>query len=127
MKRLILSTLALSTCTLSIAATPPTFSTGRLSDEVKTLSSDAFEGRGPATPAETRTIDYVVAQMKAAGVQPGGDIVDGKRSWTQAVPLLRSAIVGTPTLTLVIDGKLQPLTQGGQIAVRAPTNGSSSA
>jgi Zn-dependent M28 family amino/carboxypeptidase len=125
-KRLILSSLALSTCTLAMAATPPTFSTQRLSAEVKTLSSDAFEGRGPATPAETRTIDYVVAQMKAAGVQPGGDIVDGKRSWTQAVPLLRSAIVGTPALTLTIDGKPQTLTQGEQIAVRAPTNGSNS-
>jgi len=123
-KRLILSTLALSTCTLASAATPPTFSTQRLSAEVKALSSDAFEGRGPATPAETRTIDYVVAQMKAAGVQPGGDLVDGKRRWTQAVPLLRSAIVGTPALTLTIDGKPQALTQGEQIAVRAPTNGS---
>ncbi|HXD37369.1 MAG TPA: peptidase M20, partial [Rhodanobacter sp.] len=126
MKRLILSTLALSTCTLAIAAAPPTFSTKRLSAEVKTLSSDAFEGRGPATPAEARTIDYVVTQMKAAGVQPGGDIVDGKRTWTQAVPLLRSAIVGTPALTLAIDGKPQTLTQGEQIAVRAPTNGSNS-
>ena len=61
------------------------------------LSSDEFEGRGPATAGETKTVDYVVAQMKAAGLQPGGDLKDGKRAWTQAVPLARSEIKGTPT------------------------------
>ena len=66
-------------------------------DEVKTLSSDAFEGRGPATAGETKTIDYVVGQMKEAGLKPGGDLKDGKRLWTQAVPLLRAEIVGTPS------------------------------
>ena len=29
----------------------------RLSAHVKVLSSDAFEGRGPATPAEVKTLD----------------------------------------------------------------------
>ena len=52
----------------------PTFDPHRLSQEVRTLSSDAFEGRGPATPGETKTVDYVVAQFKAAGLQPGGAI-----------------------------------------------------
>ena len=91
MKRLLLSALIIAACpALQAANTPtsgPTFSTDRLSAEVKMLSSDAFEGRGPATPAEAKTIDYVAAQMKAAGLQPGGDLKDGKRSWTQAVPL----------------------------------------
>jgi Zn-dependent M28 family amino/carboxypeptidase len=128
LKRLILSTLALAISTAVMAATvnAPTFDPHRLSDEVKTLSSDAFEGRGPATPAETKTIDYVVAQMKAAGLQPGGDLVNGKRAWTQAVPLLRTEIVGTPTLSLSIDGKSQSLAQGNEIAVRAPMDGSTS-
>ena len=127
MKRLILSTLALAiSTTLFAAATVPTFDPHRLSDEVKTLSSDAFEGRGPATPAETKTIDYVVAQMKAAGLQPGGDLANGKRAWTQAVPLLRTEIIGAPTLTLSVDGKTQSLTQGNEIALRAPMDGSTS-
>ncbi len=124
-KRLLLCALIMAACPLALAAsTKPTFSTERLSAEVKTLSSDAFEGRGPATPAETKTIDYVVAQMKAAGLQPGGDLKDGKRAWTQAVPLRRSAIVGTPTLMLSHDGKHEPLTQGEQISLRAPMDGS---
>ena len=58
----------------------PTFDTKRLSEEVKTLSSDEFQGRGPATEGETKTIDYLIAQFKAAGVQPGGD----QRSCTAA-------------------------------------------
>jgi len=122
-KRLLLSTLIMSACSFAQAADTPTFSTERLSAEVKTLSSDAFEGRGPATPAEARTIDYVVEQMKAAGLQPGGDLKDGERSWTQAVPLRRSQITGTPTFTLKLGDQDKSLTQGEQIAIRAPMNG----
>ena len=116
----------MSACAAAQATDAPTFSPERLSADVKTLSSDAFEGRGPATPAEAKTIDYVVAQMKAAGLQPGGDLKDGKRSWTQAVPLLRSEIVGAPKLTLALGDKHEALTQGEQIAVRAPMDGSTS-
>jgi len=124
-KRLLLYTLLVAACPVALAAgTLPTFNTGRLSAEVKTLSSDAFEGRGPATPAETKTIDYMVTQMKAAGLQPGGDLKDGKRAWTQAVPLRRSQIIGTPALTLDLDGKSEALSQGEQMAIRAPMDGS---
>jgi len=128
LKRLILSTLtlAVSTALMAAAVPSPTFDPHRLSEEDKVLSSDAFEGRGPATPAETKTIDYVVSQMKAAGLQPGGDLSNGKRAWTQAVPLLRTEIIGTPALSLSIDGKAQSLTQGNEIAVRAPMDGSTS-
>jgi Zn-dependent M28 family amino/carboxypeptidase len=126
MKQLLLSVLIIATCASARAADTPSFSTQRLSNEVKTLSSDAFEGRGPATPAEAKTIDYVVAQMKEAGLQPGGDLKDGKRSWTQAVPLLRSEIIGKPTLSLKLGDTTESLTQGMQIAVRSPMDGSTS-
>jgi len=95
----------------------------RLSQDVKILSSDEFEGRGPATAGETKTIDYVVGQMKAAGLQPGGDLKDGKREWTQAVPLARAEIKGT-TVAVTVKGKTQALTQGDQIAIRAAQDGS---
>lgn len=77
--RLILAAALLGACGIAAAAPVPTFSTASLSSEVKTLSSDAFEGRGPATPAEQRTIACIVRQFEAAGVQPGGDLKDGKR------------------------------------------------
>ena len=116
--------LSLSAALPAMAAKAPTFDPQRLSQDVKTLSSDEFEGRGPATEGETKTIDYVVAQLKAAGVQPGGDLKDGKREWTQAVPLARAEITGTPSLAVNVKGKAQPLTQGEQIAVRAAQDGS---
>ncbi|MBV8158498.1 MAG: peptidase M20, partial [Dyella sp.] len=124
MKRLALSLLALSVSSALFAATAPTIDPHRLSDDVKTLSSDAFEGRGPATAGEKKTIDYVVSQFKAAGVQPGGDLKNGKREWTQAVPLLQSDIAGTPSLSFTVNGKTENLTQGKEIAVRAALDGS---
>jgi hypothetical protein len=108
------------------AADAPTFDPQRLSAIVKTLSSDEFEGRGPATAGETKTVAYVIEQMKAAGLQPGGDLKDGQRAWTQAVPLLRTEITGAPEISIASGGKSQALVQGEQIAVRAAMDGSTS-
>ncbi|MGV8932493.1 MAG: M28 family metallopeptidase [Luteimonas sp.] len=119
-------TLALSPAFAANPANAPTFDPQRLSDTVKTLSSDAFEGRGPATAGETKTVAYVIEQMQAAGLQPGGDLKDGKRGWTQAVPLLRAQISGVPQLSMSIGGKTQALTQGDQVAIRAAMDGSKS-
>ncbi len=107
------------------AQTAPTatFDTARLSQHVQTLGSDAFEGRAPATAGETKTIAYLADQFAKAGLQPGGDLKDGKRLWTQAVPLLRSEFTAAPHISLNLAGKAMPLTQGEQISVRAPTNG----
>ncbi|MEO8748706.1 MAG: M28 family metallopeptidase, partial [Rhodanobacter sp.] len=116
----------ISAGSLALAGTVPTFSPQRLSSEVKTLSSDAFEVRGPATPAEAMTVNYIVTQMRATGLQPGGDLTDGKRSWTQAVPLLQSDIAGTPTFSVTEKGRLLSLAQGKEIARRAPMDGSRS-
>jgi len=117
--------LALLFAALPAAALAQTanFDPARLSHHVQILASDAYEGRAPATRAETKTIDYIVSQFQAAGVQPGGQVRDGKRSWTQDVPLLHTAFVGTPTITLTSDGQAMPLTQGDQIALRAPLTG----
>src|SRR3954463_990007 len=92
--------------TLGLAAAPlpaapvSTFSPQRLSAVDKFISSDAFEGRGPATRAETKTIDYIAGQFRAAGLQPAGNMVNGKRTWFQNVPLLRSEITGNPGFAL---------------------------
>jgi Zn-dependent M28 family amino/carboxypeptidase len=125
MRRLLASTIALIFPLFAHAADAPEFDATRLSDEVRTLSSDAYEGRGPATAGETKTLDYVIGEMKAAGLQPGGDLKEGKRLWTQAVPLLRAQIEGTPKLSFTVKGSPEALTQGDQIAVRAAMDGSS--
>jgi Zn-dependent M28 family amino/carboxypeptidase len=115
--------LALTGVATAVSAEPSSFDTARLSDHVKTLGSDAFEGRAPATRAEQKTVDYLIAQFKEAGLQPGGAVVNGKRSWTQPVPLLKSDIVGTPQLTLQSEDTITSLVQGTDIAVRSPMNG----
>jgi Zn-dependent M28 family amino/carboxypeptidase len=125
-QRLALTLLAFSIVSAVYAADAPTIDPQRLSSDVKTLSSDAFEGRGPDTAGETKTIDFVVSQFKAEGIQPGGDLKNGKREWTQAVPLLRTEIVGTPQLSFNLAGKTQALSQGEQISLRAPLDGSKS-
>jgi Zn-dependent M28 family amino/carboxypeptidase len=99
------------------------FDPQRLSQHVKVISSDEFEGRGPNTPGETKTVNYLIEQFKAAGLKPGGDLVKGTRSWTQDVPLGRFEIKGPVTLTLN-DGKTsQSFAQGEQMAVRAAMTG----
>jgi len=105
------------------AASTGAFSPQRLSEVDKTISSDAFQGRGTASAIEPTVITYIADEFKAAGVQPGGDIVNGKRGWFQAVPLLESQIAGTPEISLSENGTVVPLRQGPDIAVLAPLNG----
>ena len=128
MKRLIAAAVVCSLSSLALAgpSSAPTFDAKRMSDEDKVLSSDAFEGRGPDTPGETKTVDYVTKQMQEAGLKPGGDLHEGKRSWTQAVPLTRAEIDGTPSLSVTEAGTHRTLTQGEEISVRAAIDGSKS-
>ena len=91
----------------------------RLSAHVKTLASDAFEGRAPASAGEQKTVAYLVEQFNAAGIQPGGDLKNGKREWTQDVPLARFNIEGPIALTVTAGKKQRSLMQGKDLAVRA--------
>ena len=122
MRRLSCLLLAVSSVAAIAATAPatPDFSAARVSDDIRVLASDAFEGRGPATPGEEKATAYIVGQMQAAGLQPGGDAAGGTRRWTQDVPLLRSEISGIPQVS--VGG--QALTQGTEIAIRAPLDGS---
>jgi len=79
----------------------------RMSAIVKELASEAYQGRAPATSGEDRTIAYLVAQVKALGLEPAGD--DG--GWTQKVPLIRTK-VGSGTISADV-----PWTQGRQVYV----------
>jgi Zn-dependent M28 family amino/carboxypeptidase len=59
------------------------------------LSSDAFEGRAPATRGEERTVAYLVEQFKAMGLKPGAS--DG--TYVQSVPLVGIAPAPSAVLT----------------------------
>ena len=95
----------------------------RLANHIQVLSSDAFEGRGPATPGEIKTVRYMTEQFIAAGLKPGGDLKSGRRAWTQDVPLARFEIKGPVAISVQANGQSQAWTQGEQIAVRATQTG----
>jgi Zn-dependent M28 family amino/carboxypeptidase len=121
MKVIAMSVLSCAIATSAFAA--PEFDAKRMSNDVKILSSDAFEGRGPNTAGEIKAIDYIIGQLKKAGVQPGGELKDGKRLWTQAVPLGRFEIEGPVEANILVNGEVMPLVQSEQIAIRASMNG----
>ena len=105
------------------AASMGSFSPQRLAEVDKTISADDFQGRGVNTPAERKTVNYIIDQFRSAGLQPGGDLVNGKRRWTQDVPLLQTELTGDPIVTVQTPGAAMRLTQGNEIAVRSPQNG----
>ncbi|WP_022971805.1 M28 family metallopeptidase [Xanthomonas maliensis] len=86
-----------------------------LSRHVQLLASDAFEGRAPASAGEQRTVDYLVEQFKASGLQPGGN----NGSWTQAVPLVRAQVDGPVQASLQIGGQRQPLVNGTDVTLQS--------
>ena len=119
MKRLLLATALIAVPMLAHAADAPNIDPARLSAHIKVLSSDEFEGRGPATAGETKSVDYIVGQMKAIGLEPAGDLKDGTRAWTQDVPLGKFDIKGPVDARFTVGGQAVPLAQGEQIAIRA--------
>jgi Zn-dependent M28 family amino/carboxypeptidase len=112
---LLLTACASSTEQTAAPAAPVQISPERLAAHVRVLASDEFEGRGPGTAGETKTVAYLSQQFAEAGLQPGGR----NGSWTQDVPLLQSDIVGQPTAAFSVGGQRQALSQGEQIAIRA--------
>ena len=96
--------------TYASAAPSGGVSPARLTADVKVLASPAFEGRAPGTPGEAKTVAWLVARLKAIGLQPGGR----GGSWTQAVPLVRTQI-GAGTLSVSGPDGAVPLVQGRDI------------
>ena len=128
MKQLLLSAVAVCALTAPAFAAPVSapavkFDTALLSEHIKVLSSDAFEGRGPATPGEVKSVAYITKEFKEAGLQPGGDKTKAGRAWTQSVPLAEFNIKGPVAFNVTAGGKTQAWKQGQEIAIRAPQTG----
>lgn len=71
----------------------------QLTEHIKTLASDEFEGRAPSSKGEKLTLDYLTKQLSAVGFKPGnGD------SFLQAVPMV--SIEASPEMTLSIGDKV---------------------
>jgi Zn-dependent M28 family amino/carboxypeptidase len=79
------------------------FSGDRMLANIRTLSSDEFEGRGPGSKGEQLTIQFLQDQFRAAGLEPGNP--DG--TFLQNVPLV--GISPDPDMKLTLAGHGQTL------------------
>ncbi|MBT9470710.1 MAG: M28 family metallopeptidase [Pseudomonadota bacterium] len=110
-------TTAISLALALLATTAQAQSSGpidpaRLSDIVKTMASDAFEGRSPGSPGEAKTVEYLTAQFKALGLEPAGD----KGGYTQDVPLARFQVKDGGVYGLTLKGQAHPLERNKDIS-----------
>ncbi|MBG8553959.1 M20/M25/M40 family metallo-hydrolase [Hymenobacter sp. BT594] len=96
-----------------VAAAPAeAISAASISKYLQAVSSDEMLGRKPFTEGETRSTQYLADEFKRLGLQPGIrtvhlDYRGVTTSYFQPVPLVE--ITGTPSATLQIKGKGQPL------------------
>src|SRR5258708_35524364 len=65
-------------------ASMPAVDPNAILQHVKVLSDDKFQGRAPGGPGEDLTVDYLTAQFKSMGLEPGNP--DG--TYVQKVPLV---------------------------------------
>ena len=75
----------------------------KMKEYVKELAGDAYQGRKPFTPGETKTIEYLQSTFKSIGLEPAnGD------SYLQEVPLVK--VIGEieePLSIVMPDGTMQ--------------------
>jgi Zn-dependent M28 family amino/carboxypeptidase len=103
----------LGVCAAFAAETSGPIDPERISQTVKVLASDEFEGRAPGTPGEAKTIEWLQKRFGELGLEPGGE----RGTWTQSVPLVRTQIDAPATLTFTIQGKQRALTQSNDVYV----------
>ena len=105
--------LALMAAGAGLAQDTGPISAKRMSDVIHTIGADSFEGRSPGTPGEDRTVAYLVDQLRAMGLEPGGD--DG--GWTQAVPMVRYDLKPDARIGVEVPGGEDMLVQGQDVMV----------
>jgi len=79
---------------------PLAISAGELEAHLRFLSSDLLEGRYPGSHGEALTTAYLVAQLQAAGAQPGAN-----GTWLQEVRLLVHDPVAGATPEITVSGR----------------------
>jgi Zn-dependent M28 family amino/carboxypeptidase len=93
MRRHVQSAVAIAILTVLAAGAAPdpglktaldTINPAAILQHIKVLASDDFEGRGPGTPGEEKTVAYLTAQFQKMGLKPGNP--DG--TFVQNVPLV---------------------------------------
>jgi Zn-dependent M28 family amino/carboxypeptidase len=94
----------------------PDITPADFSELVKTLASDEFEGRGPGSPGEDKSVDYIRANMQRIGLLPGsGD------SYYQNVPMVETRIAAGTTVRLQAGDKPLDLKLGDDLVIGTRT------
>ncbi len=73
-----------------------------LANDTEILSSDAFEGRAPASEGEEKTVNFLQEEFQKLGLKPGNG-----QSFFQEIPMV--VITADPAATLEISGGKAPL------------------
>ncbi len=95
------------------------FSATRISENIRTISADEFQGRYPGTEGERMVLAWLQAQYEEMGMEPGGP--DGQ--WLQPVELKRyTPVAGATARWTGPDGQSHDLTIGTDITLRAVSN-----
>jgi len=96
------------------------FSAERISNDIRAISTDEFQGRYPGTEGERLTLAWLQGQYEAMGLEPGGP--DGQ--WLQPVHLKRfTPVEGAASASWTgPDGVSHPLTVGTDVTLRAVSN-----
>jgi Zn-dependent M28 family amino/carboxypeptidase len=90
---------------------------GDFAEHVQQLASDGFGGRGPGTPGEDKTIEYIKAQFARIGLQPGNG-----SDWFQTVPMVETtADEATASMVATVGGIAQPLKFGTDMVIGTRT------
>ena len=94
---------ATATDTASVAAPADGITGALISQHIKVLASDEYQGRRPFTAGEDKTTAYLAGEFKKLGLQPGPN-----GTYFQAVPLVE--VTGTPAPTATVAGNGKTLT-----------------
>ncbi len=100
--RLFLIAAIASASSLTAAETKAISATSILA-RTKILASDEFEGRGPGTPGEEKTVAYLTAEFTKLGLKPGNP----NGTYIQNAPLV--GITSKPSLSFTAGGKAVPM------------------
>lgn len=85
----------------------------RLNQLTRVLASDEFEGRGPATPGEERTVAWIAEQFAALGLEPAGE----NGTFFQTADVSRTSQDGPATLVAQAGDNRVTFERGSQIIV----------
>lgn len=126
MKKTIIGLVTMAAAVPAMAVPPPMpkeawpIEANRLSDTVKTISSDFFEGRAPGSQGEKKTVDWLIKQYQSLGLEPAGE----KGGWTQSVPLIHTRLGQAEQLEIATGQGKIPLQSNKDIYLTSlrPTN-----